>query len=348
MKPKKKGQDQGWIRQAVVIGVIAVALVFLIPLIFLPGLRDADPAPTATLPVLESAAPASATPAAGYDAAKQIRVLQPDGTVQTMALADYLWGVVAAEMPASFHAEALKAQTVAARTYCLYQLSGAASKHPDADVCTDSACCQAYLTRDQAAAGWKGDAQRYGDKISAAVADTDGLLALYHGQPIDALFFSSAAGRTVDATEVWGSAVPYLTGVTSPEGEEVPGYNTTVTFPVETFKTTFLTAHADANFSGEPASWFQNVVQNSAGGVATMTVGGVSVTGPELRRLYTLRSASFTVGADADTVTFQVTGYGHGVGMSQYGANALAGQGENFEGILKHYYTGIAVGGLAE
>ena len=166
---------------------------------------------------------------------------------------------------------------------------------------------------------------------------------LYQGEPIQAVFFSSAPGRTVDAVEVWGNQVDYLQSVESPEGEEVPNYHTTVTVPVEEFRAKLLEQYPDADLSGEPSGWFTNLTNRSGGGVESVDVGGVPVTGAALRTLFSLRSTSFTVTADAANVTFSVTGYGHGVGMSQYGANALAKEGKSFEEILKWYYTGIDV-----
>jgi stage II sporulation protein D len=264
-----------------------------------------------------------------------------DGGVEEMTMADYLWSVVAAEMPASFEKEALKAQAVTARTYTRWKMQTGQANHPDADVCTDSSCCQAYLSREQAAAAWGGSAAAYQEKISAAVADTDGQIMTYQGQPIQAVFFSSAAGRTEDAVAVWGNEVPYLVGVDSPEGEDVPNYHTQVTLSAEEFRAAFLAAYPQADLSGAPGGWFQNTVATASGAVATMDVGGVTVRGTQLRRLFSLRSASFTVETGEDTVTFQVTGYGHGVGMSQYGANALAQQGKTYQEILKWYYTGV-------
>ena len=195
----------------------------------------------------------------------------------------------------------------------------------------------------QAATSWGSNAQMYTEKIAAAVAETDGVAVLYDGNPVQAVFFSSADGRTVDAVEVWGNAVPYLTGVDSPEGEEVPNYHSTVTLTAEEFKTTLLAEYPGADLSGDPSGWFSNTVSNSAGGVSSVDVGGVTISGQELRTLFSLRSTSFTVSAGADGVTFAVTGYGHGVGMSQYGANALAQEGKSYEEILKWYYTGVEV-----
>lgn len=318
-------------------------ILFLLPLLLFgtTGQRENpdEAAPTGGLPIDRTVF----TPQPSADSQTAIRVALEDGSVLTLSLEQYLWRVVAAEMPASFESEALKAQATAARTYTLSKLGRTSENHPDADVCTDITCCQAYIDPALAAANWGDSAAEYTAKITAAVSDTDGMAILYDGQPIQAVFFSSAAGRTVDAVEVWGNSVPYLTGVDSPEGEEVPNYHSTASFTLEEFKTTLLAQYPAANLSGDPAGWFQNVVPNSAGGVETVDVGGVTVSGTALRALFDLRSTSFTVSADSQGVTFSVTGYGHGVGMSQYGANALAKEGKTYDEILKWYYTGVEV-----
>ncbi len=280
---------------------------------------------------------------AGLDGAQTVRVRTEDGTVEELAMDDYLWGVVAAEMPASFEQEALNAQAVAARTYTVSRQQHTSAAHPDADVCTDVGCCQAYITRAQAEENWGEKAEEYAAKITAAVEGTDGLVILYEGEPIQAVFFSSAAGDTLAAAEVWGSEVPYLTGVSSPEGDEVPNYHTQVTVTAEQFRQTVLEAYPEADLSGEPEEWLGEVTLNSAGGVARMAVGGVEIPGTELRTLFSLRSTSFTLTAEGEQLTFSVTGYGHGVGMSQYGANAMAGEGAGYEEILTWYYTGVTV-----
>ena len=321
-------------------GALALLLaLFLLPLLLVPQGEGALPVESGSLPIDRTVV----TPEPALDSAQQVKVKLADGTVETMALDDYLWGVVAAEMPAAFETEALKAQATAARTYTYSKMERSTAAHPEADLCTDVNCCQAYRTREDAAASWGESAQLYTDKIAAAVADTDGMAVLYNGSPIQAVFFSSADGRTVDAVEVWGNSVPYLTGVDSPEGEEVPNYHSTVTLTAEEFKTAFLAKYPGANLSGDPAGWFANTVSNSAGGVSSVDVGGVTVSGQDLRTLFSLRSTSFTVSAGAEGVTFSVTGYGHGVGMSQYGANALAKEGKSYEEILKWYYTGVEV-----
>lgn len=350
MVRQERKTPTAWTKKAVAISLALLALFFLLPLLTLPETEPGkEPLPTASLPVLEpvAAAPSApaSTPVPGWDAGQTIRLLRSDGSVETLPLDEYLWGVAAAEMPASFRSEALKAQVVCARTYCVHQRQNAPDKHPDADVCTDFTCCQAYLTREQAAQSWGGEAGRYTDKIAAAVRDTDGLLCLYDGQPIDAVFFSSSAGRTSAAAEVWGADVPYLAAVDSPEGEEVPGWRTVVTFPAAEFAARFQTSCPQADFSGAAGTWIQNMTTDSSGAVKTVTIGGVEVTGGQARTILGLRSTHFTVEVNETEVTFHVTGYGHGVGLSQYGANALAGEGKNFQEILEWYYTGITVGG---
>lgn len=334
-------KGEAWPRRTALTGAGLLLLLFLLPMIFLPG-RSGDP--VATLPT-QPAAP-QATPRSGWDGGAQLKVLMDDGgTVETMTMADYIWGVVAAEMPASFRNEALKAQAVAARTYCLYRRNNGVSRHPQADICTDSGCCQAFLSKEDAAVKWGDAAARYTDKLIQAVSDTDGLVCLYKKEPINAVFFSSAAGKTSDAAAVWGRDVPYLTSVDSPEGEEVPGWHTLATFTLEEFSQQVLSVYPDADLSGESAGWVTDLTADDTGMVTTLSIGGVELTGREARSLFGLRSTHFTVETDADAVIFRVLGFGHGVGMSQYGANALAAQGKNFEEILHWYYTGIDVGG---
>ena len=261
-------------------------------------------------------------------------------------MADYLWGVVAAEMPASFEQEALKAQACAARTYTAIKQKDGQTKHPGADICGDSTCCQAYVERSQAEARWGLNAQSSSQKIEQAVAGTDGLGILYGGQPIQALFFSSAAGRTVDAVEVWGNSVDYLKSVDSPEGDEVPNYRTETALTAQQVRELTLAAYPGADLSGDPSGWFGEIKRSQSGSVSSLILGGVTLTGGQVRTLFSLRSATFTVDWDGENFTFQVTGYGHGVGMSQYGANAMAKEGKGFEEILTWDYTGTQVDAL--
>ena len=276
--------------------------------------------------------------------------VQDGETVESMALDQYLRGVVRGEMPASFELEALKAQAAAERTYVYYQLAaGRKEAHPDADVCTDPGCCSAWLSEEAAREKWGEDFAGWESRIEEAVAATDGQTALYDGQPILAVFHSSSAGKTAEAGDVWSGDVPYLRSVDSPEGEEtVPNYYSAAEFTAAEAKTLLAQAHPELTFSGGPDKWFGAVERDDSGRVSTVEVCGAPLRGVEVRRIFSLRSACFTIDAAAERVTFRVTGYGHGVGMSQYGANELARQGKTWQEILMWYYADITVGPAPE
>lgn len=278
------------------------------------------------------------------DSAMTIRV-KIDDTVETMTMDEYVQGVLRAEMPASFALEALKAQAVAARTETLYKVeNGPVANHPDADVCNDITCCQAFRTAEAAESAWGADAAEYEAKIATAVRQTDGMVILYEDKPILAAFFSAASGQTNSSGDVWVSDLPYLQSVQSPEGEdEVPNYYSIATFTQEEFKETFLAAYPEAELSGEAADWFGQVQRNDSDMVTSIMIGGVEVKGTTVRSLFGLRSAAFTVEAEEGNIVFHVTGYGHGVGMSQYGANVMAMEGKDYQEILSWYYTGVEI-----
>ena len=278
------------------------------------------------------------------DGSRTLRVLR-GGTVETMTMDVYLQGVLRAEMPASFENEALKAQAVAARTYTLYKMrQGTIDTHPDADACDDITCCKAYMTAEDAAQGWGADVQEYERKIDRAVAETDGEVIVYGGEPVLAVFFSSAAGHTQRAGEVWQTDLPYLQSVESPENDTlVPNYYSTVTFIAQDFRERFCAAYPAAKLDGSASGFLTDIERNDAGFVSSLCVGGVRVKGNDLRTVLGLRSPCFTVEATDTVLTFHVTGYGHGVGMSQYGANVMAREGYTCEEILEHYFTGARV-----
>ncbi len=343
---QRRETGTGWnARRTAGLGLILAVVVFFLPLLTVGG-----------EPVLGlaqqgegggAAQGESVQTQAAKDRGKVVKLLQEDGTVTELTMEDYLFGVVAAEMPASFELEALKAQTCAARTYTVRKQNNPTQAHPDADVCTDTGCCQAYVTREAAETRWGLSAGEYSQKIAQAIAETDGMGILYQGQPIQAVFFSSAPGYTVDAVEVWGNSVDYLKSVESPEGEEVPNYHSQVVKRGEEVKNAVLSAYPGADLSGDPSGWFGTPAVNEGGTVSSILVGGVTLTGGQVRTLFDLRSACFTVAWDGTNFTFSVTGYGHGVGMSQYGANAMAKAGSTYDEILTWYYTGASVSPLS-
>ena len=294
-------------------------------------------------PQTEQAAPPRPAARAVYDGERTLRVLDGE-TVHEMTMADYLVGVTAAEMPASFPAEALKAQAVAARTYTLYKLATGGSHGDTADICTDPACCQAYITMEKARSSWGEQADAYEGKVRNAVASTDGEAILYGGVPILAVFHSSSAGLTRAAGQVWQNDLPYLKPVDSPEAKEtIPNYYSRVDFTPAALREKLLARIPAANLSGDKKGWLKNPVRDSAGSVETVEVGGVTVRGGTVRAALGLRSACFEWELQDGNFVFYVTGYGHGVGLSQYGASAMAADGADYKTILTHYYTGVTV-----
>ena len=323
-------------------GLILSLALMLLPLAALGegDAADAPILPASPTPVIE---PSPAPTPGEWDSAHTLRVLRQDGTVETLTMADYLWRVVAAEMPASFEEDALRSQAVCARTYSLWKQAAKSHEADGADVCADSTCCQAYLSPEAAAQRWGENEEAWSAKIAGAVADTDAQVLTYEGAPIQAVFFSSADGSTADAAEVWGRSLPYLVPVDSPEGDEVPNYRSTVTLPADSVRELARGAGLECDLSGEPSGWFQNLKRTASGRVESVELGGVTLSGGAARNLFSLRSASFDV-TEADGVfTFSVTGYGHGVGLSQYGANAMAKAGSGWREILAHYYTGAVL-----
>ena len=351
MLSKKRPHPDRWPaeRRTAAAGLLLAGVLFLLPVLTLGGSPLLQASPEETLPPATASAPEQPAPEplrSARDHGRPVRLQTAEGELVELPMDEYLWGVVAAEMPASFEEEALKAQACAARTYTALRQNGSGGKHPEADICGVSSCCQAYVERSAAEARWGLNAKEYAGKIQRAVEETDSLGILYNGAPIQALFFSSAAGRTVDAVEVWGSAVDYLKSVDSPEGEEVPNYRTQVQLTAQEVRRLTLDAYPGADLSGDPASWFGQASRNEAGGVISIPLGGITLTGGQVRSLFSLRSASFTVRWEEEQFLFEVTGYGHGVGMSQYGANAMAKEGSGFREILTWYYTGAEVAPL--
>lgn len=332
------------LRASLGVSVLLVCLLFLSPLFTVTMSQRPSAAPERPAAGSQEAESVTLLPPGETDSARTVRVLVGD-TVREMSMAEYLQNVLRAEMPASFEQEALCAQAVAARTYTLYKMASGGNHGTEADICADSTCCQAYVETATAMANWGEQGTVYEAKIENAVAATDGQTILYGGTPILAVFHSSSAGLTKSAGEVWTGDLPYLQSVISPEkGDEVPNFYSRTAVAAEKFRTTFLAAHPDAKLAGAPTGWIGDITVTEGNNVDTVTVGGVTVRGTELRRLYGLRSASFEVEIVDGEIVFFVTGYGHGVGLSQYGANELAKEGKTWREILQHYYTGVTIG----
>lgn len=264
---------------------------------------------------------------------------------RTILLEDYVTGVVAAEMPAKYHPEALACQAVAARTFAIRQcraLGGnGCGSHPGFDVCTDSACCQGYLTPAAQRDKWPGEYSAMSSRIESAVRVTAGQILTYDGMPIEALYHASSGGMTEDAAEVFSSARPYLISVDSPGEEGYAGYVTQTTFSFSEAAQLLAEAFPDCGITADDLPNQLELRSSTASGrVDTVSVGSRLATGTQLRQALGLRSTLLTWTFDEERVTFQTRGYGHGVGMSQAGAQAMAAAGESYADILAHYYPG--------
>ena len=267
--------------------------------------------------------------------------------VYSLPLEEYVLRVTAAEMPASFAEEALKAQSVAARTYTARKMASLGGKpcgKGGADVCTDSTCCQAYRTREELSEKWGNSADMYFDKLSGAVSATRGVILTYNGKPIEALFHSSSGGMTEDAANVFGGDAPYLKSVSSPGEEGFSHYSATVSFTRKQFANAVNAAIKGADISKNKLEEQVKILSKSESGrVTRLQLGGKTVTGRELRQALGLNSTAFTIEISPERVVVSTRGYGHGVGMSQYGAEAMAQRGADYKEILLHYYTGAEI-----
>lgn len=284
---------------------------------------------------------AQVLPAPGYDEARMIDVIV-EGVQTQMSLHEYLTGVLLGEMPASFSAEALKAQAVAARTFTLRILE--TGKHNGA-ICENASCCQAFVSAQHFLDENNGAGQPIIEEMAQAVADTDGLVLEYDGQLIDAVFFSCSGGRTEAAVEVWGGEIPYLQSVLSPGEEDAIPYTDEKQVSREEFCQTLEALNNAADFSGD--DWVGSISYTQGGGIEQIVLGGVAFSGAQIRSAFALRSTMFSVEITDEAVTFHTKGFGHRVGMSQYGADAMAREGSSFAQILAYYYQGTELVALA-
>ena len=275
-----------------------------------------------------------------------IKLLHADtGEIEELPLDTYLLGVVSAEMPANFEQEALNAQALVARTYTIYSIVHNNGKHGDADICDDSGCCQAWISKEDRMARWD-EAERENNwrKIEIAVNTTAGKIITYNGEVIDAFFHSNSGGTTEAPVNVWGGTnYPYLQSVETAGEDAYSQYSSEVVLTKEELKNKILEKHADFSIDYSQSDCIQILEYTESGRVKTIKIGNLNLSGVEVRTLLGLRSANFEVSIDGDNIKFSVKGYGHGVGMSQTGADSMAKQGSNYEKIVKHFYTGVEI-----
>ncbi|MDD4780466.1 MAG: stage II sporulation protein D [Tissierellia bacterium] len=277
-----------------------------------------------------------------------IKVYNTDtNEVMVIDFEEYLKGVVASEMPAEFNLEALKAQAVTARTYLLYRIKkypDGQPEHLDAPICT-GIHCQAWTSKDDLIAnhdeGWY---EQYWGKIEESVNSTKGQILTYEGKVIEPLFHSTSGGRTENSEDVFVSAVPYLRSVESPYEGEAPKLHDSSKINVYDFISKIKSVYGNLDIT--PSNLKDKIVlgELSEGGkIKTLIIDNQEISGREIRSLFNLNSTNFSFIQTGNEIEIITTGYGHGVGMSQWGADGMADEGYNYKEILKHYYTDVEI-----
>jgi len=260
---------------------------------------------------------------------KQVTIYRSNGSIVTLSLEEYLIGVVGAEMPASFSIEALKAQAIVSRTYALKKIESGGKL-------TDSVSTQRYKDNNELKREWGSSFDTYYNKIKTAVTETKNQAIYYQGNLIDAVYHSTSNGKTQDAVYVWGNSIPYLKSVDSSWDKDATSYLRETS---KDFNNVLTLLGIDVK---EDIS-FEILSRDNSGRVLEIRIGDKTYSGVEFRNLLGLRSADFDLVLENETLNITTRGYGHGVGMSQYGANGMAKQGYTHNQILKHYYTGVNI-----
>ena len=273
---------------------------------------------------------------------------QKTNEIEEINLDEYLCNVVSAEMPADYDIEALKAQAIVARTYTLYKIIHNSGKHPGADICDSSSCCQAWISKEDRLAKWDEDKRNDNwNKIVLAVNDTAGKIITYNSEPINAFFHSNSGGVTEIPFNVWGgNDFPYLQVVETAGEDEYNQYSSEVKLSKKELLDKLKEKYSDILIDFNEEDCIKITEYTESGRVRTIKFGNKNLSGVETRTILGLKSANFSVSFDNEDIVFSVIGYGHGVGMSQTGADALAKQGYNYEEIIKHFYTGVEITNL--
>ena len=271
----------------------------------------------------------------------KVYITSEDKVVE-MNTSQYLKEVVGAEMPATFSFEALKAQAVAARTYLCAKMDENHQEHKGGVVCTDYKHCKAWLPESERKAAWEEDKrEEYWGRVSKAVEETTGEIIKYKGEPISALFHSTSSGKTENSKDVWGKDLPYLRSVESKGDELSPKFLSEFSCTVQEFCDTVSSKIDNTDWN---CGLFSDIIRSEAGGIIKIKLGGVEVKGTTFREIFALRSTNVQIEQAEDKIIMKVKGNGHGVGMSQYGANFMGNNGSNYKEILTYYYTGTTIG----
>ncbi len=263
-----------------------------------------------------------------------IRVLdEKTGQITEIPFEDYIKGVVASEMPTTFELEALKAQAVASRSYATYQMNGNKTKEYDV---TNTTTNQVYKTESQLKQIWKDEYPEKINKIKKAVTETENQILTYNNQVVNAMFFSTSTGVTENSEEIFSSKVPYLRSVASKWDEESPSYQ-------DTYKLTLNDFYNKLSLPYNQTLTITNIEKTTTGRTKKLNINGQTINGRQLAKKLSLRSNYFDITQNENDITITTKGFGHGVGMSQYGANGMAKEGYKYDQILKYYYQNTEI-----
>lgn len=269
-----------------------------------------------------------------------------ENKVDKMDIEEYLYGVLSSEMPSTFDEEALKSQAIAARTYVIYKMeNNIKSGHKNAVVCTNSAHCQAYTSyKDLKKVKGEDWIKSDYNKVKKAVDDTKGQIITYEDKAILPLYFSTCSGKTENSKDVFSTQYPYLVSVDSPYDKSSPKYSTTYSISKSKFIKYIKNTYPKLVVSLNQLDKEVNIINRTEGGcIKIIQVGNLKISGTEMRKILNLNSANFTINYNDDEMNFIVKGYGHGVGMSQWGAEGMAQKGYKYYDILFHYFKGTDI-----
>lgn len=263
---------------------------------------------------------------------------------------EYIAGIVGQDMSPTYHIDALKAQAVASRSFILskiasYNETGMPENHQGAILCTDYNHCHSWRSLEESKNFWdQRFAEDYAEKVKKAVNETEGEYLIYDGKPVKAYYHAVSSGKTENVKDAWGVELPYLKSVESTEDSRADGFRSRVFYPQKAFTSIIRGLNPETEISDDVSGTFGNAERNVTGSVAQIEIFGKTFSGREIQDAFKLRSTVFDVDFKDDKVVFDVKGYGHGVGMSQFGANSMAQSGKSYKEILLHYYTGVEIG----
>lgn len=308
-----------------------ILLIFLLPIIFTNNIEEVGVEQSEERPY-------------DYGSLSTIKLLHTEAkNIEELGLDEYLYGVLSAEIPATYDEEALKAQAIVARTYTIYQVK-TRDNHENADICDSFLCCQAWMSKENRFARWEdGKENEYWYKILDAVNSTKGKYITYLDEPINALFHSNSGGMTEIPINVWGGEYPYFQ-VVETSGEDIySSYKSEVEISKDEIIQKMIEKYSGFKINFSAPDCIKILELNESNRVKKIQIGNTVVSGVEARNIFGLKSANFKTEISNNTIKFSVIGYGHGVGLSQSGSDALAKSGMNCSEIIKHYYKNVEI-----